>query len=67
MIEWVEELWAGFTAAFGTGPKVVTLATVAAGSGGMECAGREPVTRPIATREVSPYHSRRCVSCCTEI
>jgi pyridoxamine 5'-phosphate oxidase len=28
MIEWVEELRAGFTAEFGTGPKVVTLATV---------------------------------------
>lgn len=28
MIEWVEELRAGFTEEFGTGPKVVTLATV---------------------------------------
>ena len=28
MIEWVQELRAGFTAEFGTGPKVVTLATV---------------------------------------
>lgn len=28
MIEWVEELRAGFTEEFGTGPKIVTLATV---------------------------------------
>ena len=31
MIEWLEELRAGFTAEFGTGPKIVTLATVASG------------------------------------
>ena len=38
MIEWVEELRAGFTEEFGTGPKIVTLATV-------EGSRREPRAR----------------------
>lgn len=44
MIEWVEELRAGFTAEFGTGPKVITLATVVAGF---------PRVRTIVCRQVT--------------
>ena len=47
MIEWVEQLRADFTAEFGTGPKVVTLATVERDEGGWRPRVRTVVCRQL--------------------